>query len=248
MLWPNFPESCGTSSRDFVLPYHIWKKFARNSNFKEIRQNVYKTVTRPIELQVCNVCNCSPDTKCDVQCINRSVFIECDPESCPCGVNCENTVIQRGSNKSIEKFQTNEKGWGIRAQKSIKNNSFIIEYVGEVVTEDEYKRRVTTMYSERSKHESYCLYLDRGMVIDAHSFGNYSRFINHSCDPNCDVQKWYISGQPRMAIFAIKDILANEELSFDYKFQSYDENAIELCHCYSKNCRGTFQKVCVNVL
>jgi len=53
-------------------------------------------------------------------------------------------------------------------------------------------------------------------VIDPTYKGNMARFINHSCDPNCETQKWNVLGEIAVGIFAIKDIREGEELSFNY--------------------------------
>ena len=53
-------------------------------------------------------------------------------------------------------------------------------------------------------------------VIDPTYVGNIARFINHSCDPNCETQKWNVLGEVCVGIFALRDIYENEELSFDY--------------------------------
>jgi len=66
--------------------------------------------------------------------------------------------------------------------------TFVIEYCGEVVSETEFKRRMVDEYSRERHH--YCLNLDSGIVIDGYRMGNISRFINHSCQPNCEMQKW----------------------------------------------------------
>ena len=65
---------------------------------------------------------------------------------------------------------------------------FITEYVGEVVSEQEFRRRMTEQYSNARHH--YCVHLDGGIVIDGYLMGNVSRLINHSCQPNCEMQKW----------------------------------------------------------
>lgn len=51
--------------------------------------------------------------------------------------------------------------------------------------------------------------------------GNISRFINHSCNPSCVLQKWVVNSRLRMGIFATRDIAEGEELTFDYKFERY---------------------------
>lgn len=92
----------------------------------------------------------------------------------------------------------------------------------------------------------YCLNLDGGLVIDGHRMGgdgkNYiylyififitilltiisnisGRFVNHSCDPNCEMQKWSVNGLFRMALFALRDIDADEELCYDYNFSLFN--------------------------
>ena len=65
--------------------------------------------------------------------------------------------------------------------------------------------------------------LSGGEVIDATRMGGWARFINHSCDPNCRVEKWDVNGEERCAIFALRDIVAGEELTFDYKFESFSK-------------------------
>lgn len=57
--------------------------------------------------------------------------------------------------------------------------------------------------------------------IDASKKGNISRFMNHSCNPNCELQKWVVGSSMRIGIFAIKNIPEGAELTFDYKFERY---------------------------
>ena len=56
------------------------------------------------------------------------------------------------------------------------------------MSEQEFKRRMTENYSQERHH--YCLNLDSGAMIDGYRMGNIGRFVNHSCKPNCEVQKW----------------------------------------------------------
>lgn len=57
------------------------------------------------------------------------------------------------------------------------------------------------------------------LIIDA-TKGSICRFVNHSCSPNCRVEKWYVGGEPRMALFAGEDgILTGQELTYDYNFE-----------------------------
>ena len=68
---------------------------------------------------------------------------------------------------------TDSKGWGIKTKQSIPSGEFIIEYVGEVVSEKVFKHRMHHEYSEDTHH--YCLHLDGGMVIDGHRAGGECR-------------------------------------------------------------------------
>lgn len=61
------------------------------------------------------------------------------------------------------------KGWGVKTKYAIKNGEFILEYVGEVVSEKEFKNRMASRYQHDTHH--YCLNLDGGLVIDGHRMG-----------------------------------------------------------------------------
>lgn len=87
---------------------------------------------------------------------------------------------------------------------------------------------------------STCTYLMRttnGEVIDPTFVGNIARFINHSCDPNCETQKWNVLGEVCVGIFALRDIKENEELSFDYQFDFF-KTPFTKCYCGSSKCKG----------
>lgn len=128
------------------------------------------------------------------------------------------------------------KGWGVRTKLSIKSGEFILEYVGEVVSDQEFKERMATIYGNDTHH--YCLHLDGGLVIDGHRMGGDGRFVNHSCQPNCEMQKWSVNGQFRMALFALRDIENGEELTYDYNFSLFNPADGQVCKCGSEVCRG----------
>lgn len=79
---------------------------------------------------------------------------------------------------------------------------------------------------------------DQNMIIDATS-GSIARFVNHSCNPNCRMIKWIVSGQPRMALFAgDKPIMTGDELTYDYNFDPFSAKNVQRCLCGESNCRG----------
>lgn len=156
------------------------------------------------------VCDCDPDEKnqfCgDNSCINRASLIECDPEVCPCGAACENQLFTKNEQVDVEYFRTENNGWGLRSVDEVKEGDFVIEYVGEIIDEQECEKRIKSTFDSNS----YLLTLENDKIIDASRKGNLSRFINHSCDPNCVTQKWLVNNETRVGIFAIKDIPAGK--------------------------------------
>lgn len=79
---------------------------------------------------------------------------------------------------------------------------------------------------------------DQNMIIDA-TTGSIARFVNHSCNPNCRMEKWIVGGQPRMALFAgDRPIMTGDELTYDYNFDPFSAKNVQKCLCGSVNCRG----------
>lgn len=79
---------------------------------------------------------------------------------------------------------------------------------------------------------------DQQMILDA-TRGSIARFINHSCEPNCKMIKWTVSGKPRMALFAgDKGIMTGDELTYDYNFDPYSTKNVQECRCGAPSCRG----------
>lgn len=84
----------------------------------------------------------------------------------------------------------------------------------------------------------YLMSFDQNMIIDA-TTGSIARFVNHSCNPNCRMIKWIVSGQPRMALFAgDKPIMTGDELTYDYNFDPFSAKNVQSCLCGEPNCRG----------
>ncbi|CAM2108431.1 unnamed protein product [Caretta caretta] len=234
---------------DFQLPYDILWQWKHNQLYKKpdvplykkIRSNVYVDV-KPLSGYEATTCNCKkPDDGngkgCLDDCLNRMIFAECSPNTCPCGEQCCNQRIQRHEwVQCLERFRAEEKGWGIRTKEPLKAGQFIIEYLGEVVSEQEFRNRMIEQYHNHSDH--YCLNLDSGMVIDSYRMGNEARFINHSCNPNCEMQKWSVNGVYRIGLYALKDMPAGTELTYDYNFHSFNVEKQQLCKCGFDKCRG----------
>lgn len=88
---------------------------------------------------------------------------------------------------------------------------------------------------------------EKPYTIDACNYGNISRFVNHSCMPNCTIWSvWWDcvdEAFPKLAIFARKAIKANEEITFDYSGGDASSNNNKLkfmeCKCGASNCKKT---------
>nr|XP_014089278.2 histone-lysine N-methyltransferase ash1 [Bactrocera oleae] len=233
---------------DFQLPYDIWWAYTNSKlptritvpswNYRKIRTNIYADAVRPNTAGIDHpTCNCKPDQGCGDNCLNRMVYTECSPSSCPSREKCRNQKIQRHEvAPGVERFMTTDKGWGVRTKMPIVKGTYILEYVGEVVTEREFKDRMGTIYLNDTHH--YCLHLDGGLVIDGHRMGSDGRFVNHSCQPNCEMQKWSVNGLSRMALFAKRNIEPGEELSYDYNFSLFNPSEGQPCRCNTPQCRG----------
>lgn len=64
-----------------------------------------------------------------------------------------------------------------------------------------------------------------------------ARFMNHSCEPNCETQKWTVFGDIRVGLFAIKDIPEGEEVTFNYNLECIGKEK-KPCACGARNCSG----------
>ena len=239
---------------DFQLPYDLWwmhankqlpgRDVAATWNYKKISRNYYFDVKPVPDFEANQSCQCAPPrdpvvrSGCGEECINRMTYAECDPKLCPLGERCSNNAIQkhRGVTSNLERFMTEKKGWGIKTKAPVAAGQFITEYVGEIVSDKVFKHRMMTDYVGDTHH--YCLHLDGGTVIDGHRMGGECRFVNHSCEPNCEIQKWTVGGHYRMALFSLKDISPAEELTYDYNFSLFNPHEGQSCQCGSAKCRG----------
>lgn len=129
-------------------------------------------------------------------------------------------------------------GRGVYAIAPIKKGARVIEYLGDRISHAEADRR----YEQKDEDDghTFLFIASSRTVIDAGVGGNDARFINHSCNPNCET---VIEGS-RVFIDAIRNIKPGEELGYDYQltWESTDdpeELALYACRCGAKRCRGT---------
>jgi len=150
-------------------------------------------------------------------------------------------VTNRPNPLPFELRQSPIQGSGAFATRRIRKGQRIIEYTGERITPGEADRRYDDDAMER--HHTFLFELDDETVVDAAVGGNEARFINHSCDPNCEA----VIEDGRIFIEALGNVQPGVELLYDYayersgRFRKEWEKLYE-CRCGAKRCRGTILK------
>ncbi|TKY85928.1 hypothetical protein EX895_004753 [Sporisorium graminicola] len=220
---------------------------AAMATFQEITFNDYhdKKLGRPPgKFDDYMICDCNPNTEnpdlacTDYSgCINRMTQIECSSSKCRWGKQCRNQRFHRRQYIDVDIVQTEKKGFGLRAAQDISKETFVYEYVGEVMNQPTFLDRMQQYRVEGIRH-FYFMMLQPNEYLDATKKGGKGRFINHSCNPNCSVSKWQVGKHLRMGIFAKRNILKGEELTFNYNVDRYGNDAQE-CFCGEPNCVGT---------
>ncbi|XP_055529662.1 probable histone-lysine N-methyltransferase CG1716 isoform X2 [Wyeomyia smithii] len=213
------------------------------SRFETIRENMYhcdKVISKEAKKMMCDCFLTGEDIDrgelgCGEDCLNKLLMIECGPR-CVVGDRCTNRRFQKQEYSNCQVFRTEKKGFGIQANTPIVPGEFIMEYVGEVLNSAQFDERAELYSKEKNKHY-YFMALRCDAIIDATTKGNISRFINHSCDPNAETQKWTVNGELRIGFFSTKYIMPGEEITFDYQFQRYGRRA-QKCYCEAENCTG----------
>jgi SET domain-containing protein len=117
-------------------------------------------------------------------------------------------------------------GQGLFAAQHIQKDTDVIQYIGEKITKQEGARRL-------AQGNAYIFTFNAHYDIDGKAFRNLARYINHSCDPNCEAQKT----QRAIWIVALRDIIEGEELTYNYGFE-IDNDTPHPCTCGAHNCCG----------
>ncbi|XP_014849084.1 PREDICTED: histone-lysine N-methyltransferase NSD3 isoform X6 [Poecilia mexicana] len=210
--------------------------------YKIIKSNkpVGKVQMHVADLSEIPRCNCKPTEEhpcsLDSQCLNRMLQYECHPQVCPAGDRCENQCFSKRLYAETEVVKTEGCGWGLRTNQTLRKGDFVTEYVGEVIDSEECQQRIKRAH-ENHVTNFYMLTLTKDRVIDAGPKGNSSRFMNHSCSPNCETQKWTVNGDVRIGLFTLCNIEAGTELTFNYNLHCVGNRRMS-CHCGSDNCSG----------
>tara|TARA_Y100000590_G_scaffold190922_1_gene217284 strand:- start:827 stop:1300 length:474 start_codon:yes stop_codon:yes gene_type:complete len=120
---------------------------------------------------------------------------------------------------------------GLYASKNIKAGEKIIEYKGKLISKKESQQNSKF---DNSK-DIYLFNINEKWDLDGAWSFNAARLINHSCNPNCEVEGKGV----RLWIVALKNIRKGKELSYDYGFSYCKEDLNNfICNCGEKNCCG----------
>ena len=148
------------------------------------------------------------------------------------------TPSPTAAGRRIQVRRSGVHGRGVFALQDIAEGETVVEYVGEIITWKEALRRHP--HDPKDPNHTFYFHVDEGRVIDALYGGNSSRWINHSCAPNCEADEQ----KGRVFIKALRNIHAGEELSYDYGLVIDEPYTLALkaqypCWCGAANCRGT---------
>ncbi len=129
-------------------------------------------------------------------------------------------------------------GRGVFATRKIAAGTRIIEYTGSRITDKQAEKRMGL--DPENPYHTFFFSLESGKLIDGGEGGSDARWINHSCEPNCEAQE----EKGRVFIHALNDIRRGEELAYDYGLVIDEKMTKSLkqaygCRCGSAECRQT---------
>ena len=251
-----YPIKLSKSDRTrLIKSFNYQNNYITSSNIIHYKKSsITTTVNNPVfnsidsidEFQLPKTYHCScksvciPDT-CECIQLHTQKF-ECN-DNCTCykGV-CSNRNIQYGINhKFLVKYISKNKGFGVFAEEDIEKGEFVGEYIGTIITKNEAEKKIH--FNHINQKPNYVLQLKEeypniviSTYIDSEIYGNFARFINHSCEPNLDFEIIRVNSFiPRCAFFANRKILAGEEITFSYigtnnEIKKDDYNEIKNIH------------------
>lgn len=136
-----------------------------------------------------DVCECPPGSTClDNSCILFACFEECTRCNNP---SCQNKRLQQRQFIPTEIFDAGPKGKGLKVTQAVSRGTLITEYTGAAVRAKHLNRLFRRYQFDR---RLYILALDSDTYLDARHQGGAARFINHSCEPNCQMERWKVKG------------------------------------------------------
>ena len=143
------------------------------------------------------------------------------------------------STRRIQVRRSGVHGKGVFALQDLAEGETLIKYTGELISWPEALRRHP--HDPAQPNHTFYFHIEDGRAIDGNVGGNSSRWINHSCQPNCEAEE---ADGGRIFIKALRNIEAGEELFFDYGLIIDARHTKKLladypCWCGAPVCRGT---------
>jgi len=154
------------TGRDFKLPFDIFSPLPsgqpKPDEWKKVNKNVFvgdaAAEWRTSKYLEHSTCMCKADTGCDADCMNRYMYYECDDRNCnlteeQCGNRAFEGLRQRVKkggkyNIGVEVIKTEDRGYGVRSNRTFEPNQIIVEYTGEIINQEECETRMHTMYKD----------------------------------------------------------------------------------------------------
>lgn len=152
--------------RDFKLPFDVFSPLPpgqpKPDEWRKTNKNVFigdaASEWRTHKFEEVSRCMCTEETKCDENCQNRFMFYECDEKNCNlrdrfCGNRSFHDLQMRKEvggkyRAGVEVIKTDDRGYGVRSNRTFNPNQVIVEYTGEIITQYECERRMRTIYKD----------------------------------------------------------------------------------------------------
>lgn len=185
-------------------------------------------------------CHCQPaqsggPTCFDDSCVNYYSRTECPLGRCSTG--CKNQRLQRKQRVKMEVFEAGGKGYGVKLLEEVAEGALLCEYVGEILGARQMAQRQQQASLTPGTRKLYMMQLASSRYLDARLKGGLARFLNHSCEPNCLLERWHAGGRVRCAVIAKRKMDVGTELTFDYAWVWVEGQPRTPCLCGAPTCR-----------
>mmetsp|Transcript_30389 Transcript_30389/g.62613 ORF Transcript_30389/g.62613 Transcript_30389/m.62613 type:complete len:446 (-) Transcript_30389:2352-3689(-) len=165
---------------------------------------------------------------------NRLLSVECTRGA------CDNRTAQRKAfaRMIVRPLKGDGDQWAGVMVEDGKKGDVVEEYLGEVLTLEDFMLRVPAM---RQMDKWYFCALSKDLVIDATRMGSYARFINHSCSPNAALKPWSVATYRRVLVTLTEDVGAGREVTLSYDYESGEMT--QPCWCGAPTCQGFIRRL-----
>lgn len=185
---------------------------------------------RMVRLKQKGRCECKLYCGCGSSCKNVRAFEICTKNNCINRGKCANNWCNPKNqhlHTCIPKQQGDIEGEGLYTFEPIPSGAVVGQYVG-VVKEWSPQKKPPSSYCVQMSHN------DKMYVIDAEAMGNNTRYLNHSCDPNCELVQRTVNGKETIWVKTVRAVPAKVFLTI--KYHEEVSGFFAVCKCGAKNC------------